>query len=54
MLNRTEVNDLCYWYYKKFKKNKIGLMMYDIIVFMEIKIMQLLAAIKNGHQAVSN
>lgn len=46
MLNRTEVNDLCYWYYKKFKKNKIELMMYAIIVIMEIKNMQLLAAVK--------
>lgn len=46
MLNRTEVNDLCYWYYKKLKKNKIELMMYAIIVIMEIKNTQLLAAVK--------
>lgn len=45
MLNRTEVNDLCYWYYKKLK-NKIGLMMYAIIVIMAIKSMHLLAAVK--------
>lgn len=45
MLNRTEVNDLCYWYYKKLKKSKIELMMYAIII-MEIKNMQLLAAMK--------
>lgn len=46
MLNRTEVNDLCYWYYKKLKKNKIELMMYAIIVIMEIKNMRLLAAVE--------
>lgn len=46
MLNRMEVNDLYYWYYKKLKKNKIGLMMYAIIVIMEIKNIQLLAAME--------
>lgn len=45
MFNRTEVNDLCYWHYKKLKNN-IGLMMYAIIAIMETKDMQLLAAMK--------
>lgn len=39
---------------KNLKKNKIGLMMYAIIVIMEIKSMQLSAAVKKEHQAVSN